>query len=79
MKLLSVLQDLEKSSESSLVDQELERIAFERGVPHMVEACRECRIGAVGEWVYCKRAREHVDHVHHRCPIQQACDCSLSS
>ena len=73
------LQDLEKKFGRDLVDQAFEQVAYKRGVPHVPKACRDCMINGFGDWVYCRRAREHVEHVHHRCPIQQSCDCSEAS
>ena len=73
------LHNLEKRHRKDLVNQAFEGIVFERGVPHVPEACRECRINGFGDWVYCHRACEHVEHVHHRCTTQQACDCSEAS
>ena len=79
MGLWQHLHDLDKRHGKDLVDQALERIAFERGVPHVPEACQDCTINGFGDWSYCRRACEHVEHVHHRCPIQQSCDCSEAS
>ena len=79
MAICLELQDLEKKFEKDLVDQAFKQVAYNRGVPHVPEACRDCMINGFGDWVYCRRAREHVEHVHHRCPIQQACDCSEAS
>ena len=76
MGLWQHLHDLDKRCGKDLVDQAFERIAFERGVPHVPEACRDCMINGFGDWLYCHRAHEHVEHVHHRCPIQQSCNCS---
>ena len=73
------LQDLAKRYGQDIVDRAFEEVALKRGIPHVPEACLECRIDGFGDWVYCRRAREHVDHVHHRCPIQQSCECSDSS
>ena len=73
------LQDLAKRYGKDLVDQAFEQVALRRGIPHVPEACQDCMIDGFGDWAYCRRAREHVDHVHHRCPIQQRCDCGDSS
>ena len=70
------LYNREKRHRKDLVVEAFKGIAFEQGVPHVPEACCECRINGFGDWVYCRRACEHVEHVYHRCLIQQSCDCS---
>ena len=75
MGLLAFLKEAEKKYGLELTDAVFEEVALQRGVPHCPESCRDCMLEPWGDWVYCIRAREHVDHPRHLCPIQQICQC----
>jgi hypothetical protein len=77
MKLLKTLKELEEKFGEDLVDEELEKICLQRGVPHIEESCLRCMIDNDG-WVYCEDSRHHVDHPRHVCPIMQECLCCAS-
>ena len=76
MALLTTLQREEERYGSSLVEQVLEGIAYDREVAHYPEACMFCMIDSFGNWDYCPRSRYHVDHPRHLCPaVGEECLC----
>ena len=76
MALLTTLQREEERYGSSLVEQVLEGIAYDREVAHYPEACMFCMIDPFGNWDYCPRSQYHVDHPRHLCPaVVEECLC----
>jgi hypothetical protein len=75
LHLLSALQDMEYQEGEDRVLEELEKLAVQRGVGHLPESCKLCRIDGFSDWIYCKQSRYHVDHPRHVCSMTQECFC----
>ena len=76
MYLLQVMKTAEETYGERLLQEELEKIVYEKGVAHKEELCLFCMLDVRGNWVYCEKSRHHVDHGRHMCPMTQDCDCS---
>ena len=75
MNLLAALQASEALYGRGMVQQELEKIAYEWDAPHDHERCAYCLLDGFGDWVYCESSRYHVDHSRHMCSPSQECFC----
>ena len=76
MALLTMLQREEGRYRSSLVEQVLEGIAYDREVAHYPESCMFCMINGFGNWDHCPCSHYHVDHPHHLCSaVGEECLC----
>ena len=75
MYLLQVMKTAEETYGERLLQEELEKIVYEKGVAHKEELCLFCMLDVRGNWVYCEKSRHHVDHDRHMCPMTQDCDC----
>ena len=58
-----------------LLQEELEKIVYDKGVAHKEELCLHCFLDVRGNWEYCETSHHNVDHVRRMCPMTQDCDC----
>ena len=75
MALTKVMETVEESCGELLLKEELEKIAYEKGVAHKEELCLFCQLVVRGNWIYCEKSCHHIDYVRHMCLMTQDCDC----
>jgi hypothetical protein len=69
--------ELSEKHGSFLVDQELERVTSDWGIPHNYHECFSCQKDETGDYVFCSLSHYNPSHTSHVCSYFQSCYCDL--